>query len=79
MYTLDGNSILTQSRVGLIGSNDWRAVSFEDFNADSRADVLIRNIKTGAWWLYALDGQTVLPSDSGKVSATPSLDWQLQP
>lgn len=79
MYTLDGNSILTQSRVGLIGSNDWRAVSFEDFNADSRADVLIRNIKTGAWWLYALDGQTVLSSGSGKVSATPDLNWQLQP
>jgi len=55
---------------------DWRGVSYADFSADGKADILLRNLRLGYWWRYTMDGNQI--TQSGAIRATSGLDWELQ-
>ena len=54
---------------------NWRFVGSDDFTGDGRDDVLLRHRSSGVWYLYALNGATVL--SGGKVNGpTRNTLWQ---
>jgi hypothetical protein len=78
---LDGRTVLGGEAGGVAMVNDtaWQTQQVEDFTGDGKADVLLRNTSTGAWFLYALDG-VILPGGGNQGSAplTSGASWVTQ-
>ena len=55
---------------------EWTVAGAGDFNGDGHDDVLARNA-SGAWRLYALEGDAVVPVASGSARITANPAWQL--
>jgi hypothetical protein len=78
---LDGRTVLggEAGGVAMVNSTVWQPQQVEDFTGDGKADVLLRNTFTNAWFLYPLDGVT-LPggANQGDVNLTGASAWQTQ-
>jgi len=58
---------------------DWQPVQVDDFTGDGKADIVIRNIQTGAWRMHPMNGNNVVrDSNFGGVAVTSDLNWELQ-
>jgi hypothetical protein len=55
----------------------WQLEAVHDLDGDARADLLLRNYDSGAWFAWHMNGTQALPS-SGPVAMTNGLLWQLQ-
>jgi hypothetical protein len=63
LIQMNGLSVLDDSVISLRDDPDrWDFVTTADFNADGRADVLLRNSENGNWWIYLMDGNSILRS-----------------
>ena len=58
----------------LFNDLDWEMMGTGDFNMDGRGDVLLRNKKTGAWWIYLMNG---LDRTGGPTPLFRNEDWQI--
>jgi len=54
----------------------WQFAAEGDFNADGKADILLRSMNTGQWYAYLLDNTTVLSAAAPDTSF--NLIWDLQ-
>jgi len=78
LYPLNGRTV-NQSGVGSLPvatDRNWQTMGINDFNGDNNADVLLRNINTGAWRLYELSSRTLLTNNVDVSGITTDLNWQ---
>jgi hypothetical protein len=78
---LDGRTVLggEAGGVAMVNSTVWQPQQVEDFTGDAMSDVLLRNTSTNAWFMYALDGTTVLGGGAtGDVPLSGNSAWQTQ-
>ena len=66
VYTVINGNVVNSSPSALSMTNDtnWQYQGSGDFNGDGIDDVLVRNTSTGAWWIYYLQGSSVVTSGS---------------
>jgi hypothetical protein len=80
LYALNGRTILGGGATGgipMAADLNWQPVAVADFTGDDKADVLLRHSSTGTWYLYALDGRSILGGGAtGGIPMASSLDWQ---
>jgi hypothetical protein len=63
----------------MVGDTAWQPRQVEDFTGDGKADVLLRNSTTRAWFLYVLNGRNLVGGASqGDVPMTSASAWQTQ-
>jgi hypothetical protein len=67
---LDGKLLETQGFPDLTRNSDWVLMATEDFDADDKSDVLLRNAIDGRWLLYLLDGLTIKQQGIVALSTT---------
>jgi hypothetical protein len=82
LFPLNGRSVTKGVNLGTVPmakDTAWQLVQVEDFTGDGKVDVLLRNEVTNAWYLYPLDGRTLLGgSNQGDVNLTNSVSWSVQ-
>ena len=67
LTTMNGAAITGGGYVGTI-DNSWSVLGIADFNGDGRADILWHNTSTGAYYLWAMNGNAIdLQVDYGVV------------
>jgi len=71
---MDGNLPTAEGFVPLKAQAAWKPVGTEDYDGDGRADMLLRNCRSGDWFLYTLAGRVV--TSKGPVALKSELDWQ---
>jgi len=80
LVVLDGRSVVTASSgsVSLPTDLNWEPVAINDFTMDERADVILRNRVTGAWFMYPMNGRNILQnSNLGAIGLTPDLTFEV--
>lgn len=77
---LNGSRGLAANTGGIVmtSNNDYQLKAKADFNGDGFEDVLVRNISTGSWFLYHLNGSRGFASNSGGLGLSNSLDWEFK-
>ncbi len=61
LFLMDGDTVLEEREViRNYKAPRFRFQSAEDFNGDGRADILIRNFNKRIWWLFLMDGTSVI-------------------
>jgi hypothetical protein len=80
LYHMNGRNRVNDADTGSIAISTeaaWQTAGVADFNGDGQADVLVRDTGTGQWYLYALNGRTILDAGaSGGVPMAADLAWQ---
>ncbi|WP_286289882.1 FG-GAP-like repeat-containing protein [Thalassotalea piscium] len=77
---LNGNRGLAANSGGIamIGDTNYQLKAKADFNNDGFEDVLVRNMNTGVWFMYHLNGARGFAANSGGVGLSTSLDWEFK-
>ena len=63
---MSGSTILSNTAVAATRDTAFEPVSYQDFNGDGNADILLRHKSNGLWYLYQLNGSQVLVSRTVK-------------
>ena len=75
LWTLVDQTVTSAGPAKLTPNLDYAVISTDDFDGDSKADVLMRDTTSGRWSIFLMDGQTV--KDAGEISGLPrGLQWQ---
>jgi hypothetical protein len=79
--TVSGGGNTSASPGAYTATTGWQVARVGDFNADGKADILLRNAGTGATRIWFMNGITV--SGGGNTSASPgaytaTTGWQIQ-
>jgi len=78
LYPMDGTLIKpTEGFLRTVTDQSWQVAGAADFNGDTKADVLWRNLATGENYLYPMDGTTILAGE-GYLRAVADQAWQVQ-
>jgi len=80
LVVLDGRTVVTASSgsVSLPTDLNWEPVAINDFTMDERADVVLRNRTTGTWFMYPMNGRTILQnSNLGAIGLTSDLTFEV--
>jgi hypothetical protein len=75
LWQMNGNAILSQGFIGVLGDLNWQIVATADFNNDNRSDILWRHTLTGDNYLYLMNGFTV--QTPGFIPQVPDQDWEV--
>jgi FG-GAP-like repeat len=65
---MNGTSITAEAEVRNV-TNDWVIEGIDDFNGDSKSDILWRNTNSGTAYIYQMDGATV--TNEGFIGTVP--------
>lgn len=74
LNTMHGPTVISTRAVRLEGAADHQLIAHADFNADRRADLLMRSTVDGSWQLLELEGANVVSSRQPEITRNPA--WQ---
>ncbi|MEM9302172.1 MAG: SdrD B-like domain-containing protein, partial [Pseudomonadota bacterium] len=76
-YAFDATGAVSDfGRIRMTPREAWTLQQLDDFDRDGSTDALLRRSDNGRWFLYRLDGRTIL--ESGGVRLTTDLVWETQ-
>jgi len=77
LYNLNGvGAPNANGLVNIALQSQWQFAAEGDFNADSKADLLLRNTNNGQWYIYVLNNTAVLSGAVPNILINPL--WMLQ-
>ncbi len=78
-WYMDGaGKILSEALVGReLVDRSWQIAAIADFNADGKADILLRHGEVGQHVLWEMDGAVIL-AESRFGRDVPDMDWQIE-
>jgi len=81
LYPMNGSSVLDNDNNGSIAitqNPDFQFMAAADFTGDGFADLLLRNLSNGLWFMLPMQGRTAIQSSlRGGVPITQDLNWQV--
>lgn len=78
LYRMKGAQVVSAAVVGALPPDPrWELQTVDDFDRDGRADLLLRQRDTGAWWTGFMDGAAV-KTVSGSTDIPTARAWALQ-
>ena len=72
---MNGAIIETSQLINTLSNKDWQIVGKGDYNADNKADILLRNGVTGQNWIYLMDGPMIM--SSSLLNTVSNFDWRI--
>ncbi|WP_444994857.1 FG-GAP repeat domain-containing protein [Aliikangiella sp. IMCC44359] len=75
VFFMKNAEVFREVDINVVTDQNWFIKDVADFNGDGKSDLLWRNTSTGEFWLYIMDEEKIILSQSlGHVS----MSWELQ-